>query len=137
MIRTLITVAALLAATSACASGPGSVALTFETASDTGAVMVALYDEATYNGGQPIRTARVDIAAGDRTATFDGLAEGEYGVKVFHDLNGNGRMDTGPSGMPSEPYAFSNNAIGNRGPAGWDVAKFTVDGATAQTITVR
>jgi uncharacterized protein (DUF2141 family) len=46
-------------------------------------------------------------------------------------------MNRNPFGMPTEPYAFSNNAVGNMGPAGWDRARFTVQGATAQTISIR
>lgn len=137
MIRTALFAAALLNAAPAMASDPASVALTFDTGATTGAVMVALYDEAAYAGGQPIRAARIDIAAGERSVTFEGLPAGDYGVKAFHDLNGNGRMDTNPFGMPTEPYAFSNNAVGNMGPAGWDRAKFTVSGAAAQTISIR
>jgi uncharacterized protein (DUF2141 family) len=138
MIRFAIAAALALCATTALASEPGSsVALTFETGADTGAIMVALYDEATYAGGQPVRAARIDVAAGKRTATFEGLPAGDYGVKAFHDVNGNGRMDANPFGMPTEPYAFSNNAVGNMGPAGWDRAHFSVDGATAQTIRIR
>ncbi len=138
MIRTaLIAAAALFSAAPAFASDPASVALTFDTGSETGAVMVALYDAATYNGGQPIRAARIDVAAGERTATFENLPAGEYGVKAFHDVNGNGEMDANPFGMPIEPYAFSNNAVGNMGPAGWDRAKFTVEGAVSQTISIR
>ena len=137
MIRTALFAAALLTAAPALASDPASLALTFDTGANTGAVMVALYDEAAYAGGQPIRAARIDIAAGERSVTFEGLPAGDYGVKAFHDLNGNGRMDTNPFGMPTEPYAFSNNAVGNMGPAGWDRAKFTVSGAAAQTISIR
>jgi len=138
MIRTaLLAAAALLVAAPALASDPASVALTFDTGASTGAVMVALYDEASYGGGQPVRAARIDVAAGEHSVTFEGLPAGDYGVKAFHDLNGNGRMDTNPFGMPTEPYAFSNNAVGNMGPASWDRAKFAIDGATAQTISIR
>jgi uncharacterized protein (DUF2141 family) len=137
MIRTALLAAALLIAAPAMASDPTSLALTFDTGASTGAVMVALYDEATYGGGQPVRAARIDVAAGEHGVTFEGLPAGEYGVKAFHDLNGNGRMDTNPFGMPVEPYAFSNNAVGNMGPASWDRAKFSVDGATSQTISIR
>ncbi|WP_428151061.1 DUF2141 domain-containing protein [Brevundimonas sp.] len=138
MIRTaLFAAAALLTAAPAFASDPASVALTFDTGASTGAVMVALYDEASYGGGQPIRAARIDVAAGEHSVTFEGLPAGDYGVKAFHDLNGDGRMNTNPFGMPVEPYAFSNNAVGNMGPASWDRAKFAVDGATSQTISIR
>ncbi len=137
MIRTALIAAALLTAAPAYASDPASVALTFDTGSGSGAVMVALYDAGTYNDGQPIRAVRIDVAAGERTATFEGLPAGEYGVKAFHDINGDGEMNTNPFGMPTEPFAFSNNAVGNMGPASWDRARFTVEGATAQTISIR
>ena len=138
MIRTaLIAAAVLLTAAPALASDPASLSLTFETAADTGTVMVALYDASTYDGGQPVRVAQVDVAAGRHSVSFEGLTAGEYGVKAFHDVNGNGRMDTNPFGMPTEPYAFSNNAVGNMGPARWDRARFTVSGETAQTISIR
>lgn len=141
MLRTAsMIVAVMLSAAPALAVEPGaeaSVSLTFETGAETGAVMVALYDEATYGGGQPVRAARIDVAAGEHSVTFDGLSAGDYGVKAFHDVNGNGRMDTNPFGMPTEPFAFSNNAVGNMGPAGWDRAHFAVAGATAQTISIR
>lgn len=138
MIRAALFASALmLAAAPAFASDPASVALTFEPATEAGAIMVALYDEATYDGGQPIRVARIDVAAGQRSVTFENLAPGDYGAKAFHDLNGNGRMDTNPFGMPTEPYAFSNDAVGNMGPASWSRAKFNVSGAVAQTISIR
>ena len=137
MIRTALIAAALLTAAPAFAADDASLALTFDTGARTGTIMVALYDAATYNGGRPVRVARIDVAAGQTAATFEGLPAGDYGVKAFHDLNANGRMDTNPFGMPVEPFAFSNNAVGNMGPASWDRAKFAVSGATAQTISIR
>ena len=138
MIRTLAAVAAALAfAAPAFAQTENRLTLTFETGAETGAVLVALYDtEAAYEGGAPARVAQVDVAAGQREAVFD-LPAGTYGVKAVHDVNGNGKMDVNPFGMPSEPYAFSNNAVGNMGPARWDRAHFEVSGATAQTIRIR
>lgn len=135
----ILAVAALLAfASPALAQSADSrLTLTFETGAETGAVMVALYDaEAAYEGGAPARVARVDVAAGQHEAVFD-LPIGAYGVKAFHDVNGNGKMDVNPFGMPTEPFAFSNNAVGNMGPAKWDRARFEVSGATAQTIRIR
>ena len=58
-------------------------------------------------------------------------------MKAFHDVNGDGQMNTNPFGIPIEPYAFSNNAVGNMGPARWSAARFPVSGETAQTITIR
>lgn len=141
MTRTVSLIAALMVFTTpALAAEPdtnGSVTLTFETGAETGAVMVALYDEATYSGGAPVRAARIDVAAGEHSVTFDGLPDGDYGMKAYHDVNGNGRMDANPFGMPTEPFAFSNNAVGNMGPADWDRARFPVSGETVQTIRIR
>jgi uncharacterized protein (DUF2141 family) len=138
MIRTAIMIAALtLTCSPALAQSASSLTVTFETGADIGAIMFGLYDAATFDGGQPIRGARLDVAAGQRTATFEGLAPGEYAIKAFHDVNGDGQMNRNPFGMPTEPYAFSNNAVGNMGPASWERARFTIDGATFQTISIR
>lgn len=130
--------AALLALTSTPAlAQDATVTLTFETGARTGKVMVALFNsEANYNGGQPVAAAEVD-ATGSTIAVFEGLPAGDYAVRAFHDVNGDGRMNTNPFGMPNEPYAFSNNAVGNMGPASWERARFTVSGDTAQTIAIR
>lgn len=120
-------------------TGPAesSIILTFETGARTGSVMVALYDsEAAYAGGPPVAAMAVP-ADGPVVARFDHLPAGDYAVKSFHDLNGDGQMNTNPFGIPIEPYAFSNNAVGNMGPARWAAARFPVSGETAQTITIR
>ena len=40
----------------------------------------------------------------------DGLPDGDYAVRAFHDLNGDGKMNTNPFGMPVEPDEYSQNA---------------------------
>lgn len=143
MIRLATAAAALLltAAPALAQSADNKVVLTFETGARTGMVMVALYDSAaTFNGsGAGDRAvARTAISASGRVvATFENLPAGDYAVKAFHDVNGDGEMNTNPFGMPTEPYAFSNNAVGNMGPARWDRAHFAVSGETAQTISIR
>ena len=144
MIRLVVIAAALAAAPLSIAvpavaqSADSRLTFTFEAGAETGAVMVALYaDEAAYESGAPSRAARVDVAAGERAAVFENLPAGAYGMKAFHDVNGNGKMDVNPFGMPTEPFAFSNNAVGNMGPAKWDRARFDVSGATVQTIRIR
>ena len=54
-------------------------------------------------------------------------------VEAIRDVVGRGTA----FGMPTEPFAFSNNAVGNMGPAKWDRARFEVSGATAQAIRIR
>lgn len=133
-------IAAFAAPACAHAAPPGQtrIVLTFEPGAETGAVLVSLYDsEAGYAGGAPMRQARVDIAAGERTATFDGLPAGDYAARAFHDVNGDGRMTLNPFGIPIEPFAFSNNAVGRMGPAPWSAARFAAAGETSQTIVIR
>lgn len=121
------------------------IVLTFETGARTGMVMVALYDRAaSFNGegqgadaNRAIASTAVSASGRAVVATFENLAPGDYAVKAFHDVNGDGQMNTNPFGMPIEPYAFSNNAVGNMGPARWDRAHFAVSGETAQTISIR
>ena len=140
-IAALALIAALMAAPAFAApavSDDATVTLTFDTAATTGQVMVVLFgNEAAYGGqGAPVAQAMVDVAAGQHTATFT-VPAGDYAVKSFHDVNGDGRMNANPFGMPTEPYAFSNNARGNMGPATWAQAHFAVEGDTAQTISLK
>ncbi|MFA4940034.1 DUF2141 domain-containing protein [Brevundimonas sp.] len=111
----------------------------FPTAAPQGQIMVALFgSETNYGGeGQPVRYAMVDAAGGQKSATFEGLPDGDYAVRAFHDLNGDGKMNTNPFGMPTEPYAFSNNAVGNMGPASWDRARFAAAGVAVQSIDLK
>lgn len=54
------------------------------------------------------------------------LPPGAYGVMAYQDRNSNGRLDTLPIGVPTEPYGFSNNARGTFGPPAWSAARFTL-----------
>lgn len=92
-----------------------------------GNMSIGVFDAEGYDSGAATTGANVDVTADTITINFDTLAPGEYGIKLFHDVNGNGKMDTNPFGAPTEPYAFSNNAKGRFGPAKWDAARFTVD----------
>lgn len=72
-------------------------------------------------------------AAGDAvTVVVKDLPPGEYAFAVFHDANSNDKLDRNPLGIPTEDYAFSNNALGKMGPPSFEQARFTLpaDGAT-------
>ena len=133
-----LAVTALLALTAVPAQAQDStVTLTFETGASTGKVMVALFNsEASYQSSQPVAAQAVG-ASGATVVVFDHLPAGDYAVRAFHDVNGDGQMNTNPFGIPTEPYVFSNNAPANMGPATWERARFTVSGAVAQTLSLR
>ncbi len=91
----------------------------------TGALMVAVFDQAGYDADRNVAASRIQVAGDTATATFD-IPAGVYGIKLFHDVNGNGKMDANPFGMPIEPFGFSNNAPAKFGPASWADAAFDV-----------
>ena len=62
--------------------------------------------------------------AGTLDVDCSGLASGLYAISCFHDLNGNGKLDTNLFGIPTEPYGFSNNARPKFRAPSWDEAKF-------------
>lgn len=105
----------------------------------TGQIMMNLFDsEAAHDSNTgPVRQAAVPVKDGKAVATFAGLAPGRYAIKAFHDIDGDGQMGMTPFGMPSEPFAFSNNAQPQGGPAPWSASNFTVDGTTTTAITIK
>jgi uncharacterized protein (DUF2141 family) len=104
-----------------------------------GAIMMGVYDsEAAYNEGKSMSGARVIVDKAEAVALIEGLPAGRYAIKAFHDLDGDGRMSSNPFGMPTEPFAFSNNAKGAMGPATWADAAFDVKpGTTSISITIK
>jgi len=57
------------------------------------------------------------------------LPPGRYALSCFHDLNGNGELDTNWAGIPSEPYGFSNNARPRFRAPKWAEAAFDLNGS--------
>jgi uncharacterized protein (DUF2141 family) len=103
-----------------------------------GAVMAVLFDsEEAYKGGKPVRQMMISADKAEISTLLDGLAPGRYAIKSFHDIDGDGKMGSNPFGMPTEPFAFSNNAKGNMGPAKWADAAFEVKaGVNTHSITI-
>jgi uncharacterized protein (DUF2141 family) len=81
--------------------------------SDKGKMMFALFDKADgFPGTQQKAFQLKDAKAtkGTTTVTFTNLPAGTYALAVFHDENGDGKLNTNVMGIPKEPYGFSNNA---------------------------
>ena len=108
-------------------------------ANPKGQIKLALFDskEAYESGAAPVRAIAVQVTGETVTATIPNVLHGRYGFKIVPDKNGDGAMNTNPFGMPIEPFAFSNNAVGNMGPATWEAAAFDIAEPTVQTITFR
>jgi uncharacterized protein (DUF2141 family) len=121
--------------------GTANLALNFTGIEEQqGAVMGVLFDsEDAFNGkGAPARMIIVTADKAEVATQFAGLKPGRYAIKTFHDIDGDGKMGTNPYGMPIEPFAFSNNAVGNMGPAKWADAAFEIKaGDNAHSIEIK
>ena len=106
--------------------------------SSDGAILVALFDSADTFLKRPVKVARVPASTGTVNVLIKDVPAGEFGFSLFHDVNGNGKMDRNLIGIPTEDYAFSNNALGKMGPPSFEQVKFSIpaDG-TATTISLR
>lgn len=94
--------------------------------SNAGAVEISLYDsEAGWNGTGALETALIE-APGPVRAVFDALPAGDYAVRVYHDADGDGQLDTSMMGIPSERYGFSAGARPRFRGARFDEAMFTL-----------
>lgn len=77
----------------------------------------------------------VQADAGGVVLDFGVVAPGHYALSLFHDENGNGKLDTVLL-MPREGFGFSRDAPVRFGPPKFAAAVFAVAGA-AQRQTVR
>lgn len=106
---------------------------------DEGRIMAQLMrGERQFSGAQR-SAALLDLAAqvGAVTIRFESLPPGEYGIRAMHDRNGNGELERNLVGVPTEPWAFSNDASGSFGPPGWAAAKFVLEGEARHTLRFR
>jgi len=136
----VLTLAAVLLATTGSDAAPvaNSLTLHVDLHKPGGRLLIALHDsEESYRSNRPFRRARIDVTTRSARSTFADLPPGVYAVKMFHDINGNDRLDTNSLGIPSEPIAFTNNARARFGPASWAQASVSVSGPVVQTIRVR
>jgi len=91
-----------------------------------GDIYIAIYDnDDDYMEIEKVAFQKIAAVVGEsQTILIKDMPEGEYAVSVFHDLNGNGELDTNAIGIPSEPYGFSNDARGRFGPPKFKSTKF-------------
>ena len=63
------------------------------------------------------------------------IPDGTYAVAVFHDKNGNGKLDTNFLGIPKEPVAFSNAKMKTFGPPKFSECAFRITKDTEISIS--
>ena len=120
-------------------SGPSTITLTVtDIRTPQGKLSIGLFSsEEGYNSGNRIGGILADVSSNTVQVEFKNLPEGHYAIRLYHDVDSSSAMNTNIFGLPAEPYAFSNNAKGQMGPAKWNAVNFKVSGAnTAHTINL-
>lgn len=101
-----------------------------------GQVLVGIFHSADTFLKTPLQKNVAKAEGANFTTLFKGLEPGDYAVSVHHDVNDNGKMDANVLGIPSEPYGFSNDAMGSMGPPSFNQAKFSVQ-ATGHSLQIK
>lgn len=105
--------------------------------SEQGSVAAALYDSEAGWQKTPVGGERQPASPDASVLVFRNLAPGRYALAVFHDENGNGRLDSNVAGVPTERYGFSRDARGRMGAPAFGDAAIEVSADTAVTIHLR
>lgn len=105
--------------------------------SEKGDAKIALCNsiEGYKNDEKAFRREAARINNGKAEWAFKDLPFGEYAIRVFHDENGNNKLDKNLFGAPTEVYGFSNNARATFGPPDYKKAAFIFD-KTDMTVRI-
>jgi uncharacterized protein (DUF2141 family) len=100
---------------------------------DEGSVMVRLPsgEADSESDGRAFRSAIVKVENKQAVRVFEDVPHGEYAIKIFHDENGNEKLDTNFLGIPKEKFGFSNDALGRFGPPSYEQARFRFEAEEA------
>ena len=111
------------------AGTPATLAFAIEgVRNDKGQLVVAVYTskEAWLKVPSAAKVMKVAPRVGNVFAVMEEVPTGACAVLVFHDENGNGKLDMGwlPLPGPTEGSGASNGATGRMGPPSWEDARF-------------
>lgn len=103
----------------------------------TGQIRVGLYAPCKHfpMGCQPIASQIINATHNSVHLTFP-VKPGDYAVALFHDVNGNGKMDKKAFGIPKEPYGFSNNYHPRLSGPAFDDCRVRIN-ETGKTISIK
>jgi uncharacterized protein (DUF2141 family) len=93
------------------ARGQNKLHITIAGIKSKGTIYIAIYDKAACfaNPHKAYRKLVSPANAPSLTTTAENLPTGTYAIAVYQDLNDNKKIDKNILGIPTEPFAFSNN----------------------------
>ncbi len=102
-----------------------------------GTLFASLHDRAdAFPGATPLSGGQrlVPVTGADAEVRFENVAPGRYAVSLFHDQNGNGRLDSNWVGAPTEGYGASRNALPALGAPTFEENAIVVTGVTPVVV---
>lgn len=104
--------------------------------SNKGTVRIELTTEETYDTDGHVRADALPIHGKQARWTVTDVPHGTYAVRLYHDEDDDGELDTNLFGVPQEAFGFSNNARGSMGPPDFRKAAVVLDtDSLSTTIT--
>lgn len=88
----------------------------------SGPVRVAMFTSANWLGSTATDAEQTDATSGSVRLNLTAPAAGRYGFAIYQDTNRDGRLNRNIVGLPTEPVAFSNNAVIRFGPPSFQAA---------------
>jgi len=103
-----------------------------------GKIMIAVFkgEENFLEDGKAIASNIALVEkTGEISVSFPSLPLGDdYSIAVYHDVNGNEKLNTNLFGVPTEPYGFSNNARSKWGPPKYEIARFDLNQSETKMV---
>lgn len=105
--------------------------------SDAGDILYAIYtDESSFLKFDKVFKAGSQKAVeGETNLHITDIPDGYYAIAIFHDENGNTKLDTNMLGIPKEEVAFSKGEMKMFGPPKFDECAFTLNSDMEMTIS--
>jgi uncharacterized protein (DUF2141 family) len=97
-----------------------------------GPLLAAAYGSADTFMKSPTWLGQSPAASEQASLQVCGVTTPDIAFTVFQDLNGNGKLDMNPMGIPTEPYGMSGRPV--FGPPRWDSAK--VSAGAGRTVRI-
>jgi uncharacterized protein (DUF2141 family) len=107
--------------------------------SSEGRISVAVYNKSSgFLKFESVYRSDSAVAKKKKTNLVIGnLPNGTYALAVFHDMNGNDRLDTNWLGIPKEAIGFSNAKMKTFGPPSFEDCAFNLEGDTQIRLEIK
>ena|SRR5579859_1125183 len=132
VLAAIVTVLSMVASTGFQIKENGLLVVTLSNIKKTGNIKAAVYRDGDDfpNDKYFAATESRKYDNGTCSIEFQSIPFGTYAIAIYQDVNGNSKLDKGMFGIPSEPFAFSNNFRPKFGGPDFDKCKFefTSDG---------